>query len=312
MSHPEAVNGRLNAEILLSLDVAGDAGYHPCAEAYPSADVASSTLVHIRDWDESRIYPDTKRDIRISMPAKIGGDLGLLVCQDGKDYVDSEGAVRAIQVLDSLMHRGEIPPTVGVFIDPGQSESEPRQRNLEYDAMNDSYVTMIEDEVLPMVERKFDLRFSKDPAQRVAMGISSGGICAFNMAWQRPESFGKVISHCGSFVNISGGHEYPLLVRNDARKPIKVFMQSGEGDVDIPLGNWPMANQQMAAALEFAGYDYRFEFGTGGHNRRHGGALFAESMRWLYRESGVGRTSAEDDALASELSERIRAVQKTI
>ena len=246
------------------------------------------------------------------MPAKIGGDLGLLVCQDGKDYVDSEGAVRAIQVLDSLMHRGEIPPTVGVFIDPGQSESEPRQRNLEYDAMNDSYVTMIEDEVLPMVERKFDLRFSKDPAQRVAMGISSGGICAFNMAWQRPESFGKVISHCGSFVNISGGHEYPLLVRNEARKPIKVFLQSGAGDVDIPLGNWPMANQQMAAALEFAGYDYRFEFGTGGHNRRHGGALFAESMRWLYRESGVGRTSAEDDALASELSERIRAVQKTI
>ncbi|MEC7561980.1 MAG: alpha/beta hydrolase-fold protein [Pseudomonadota bacterium] len=312
MSHPEAVNGRLNAEILLSLDVAGDAGYHPCAEAYPSADVASSTLVHIRDWDESRIYPDTKRDIRISMPAKIGGDLGLLVCQDGKDYVDSEGAVRAIQVLDSLMHRGEIPPTVGVFIDPGQSESEPRQRNLEYDAMNDSYVTMIEDEVLPMVERKFDLRFSKDPAQRVAMGISSGGICAFNMAWQRPESFGKVISHCGSFVNISGGHEYSLLVRNEARKPIKVFLQSGAGDVDIPLGNWPMANQQMAAALEFAGYDYRFEFGTGGHNRRHGGALFAESMRWLYRESGVGRTSAEDDALASELSERIRAVQKTI
>ena len=312
MSHPEAVNGRLNAEILLSLDVAGDAGYHPCAEAYPSADVASSTLVHIRDWDESRIYPDTKRDIRISMPAKIGGDLGLLVCQDGKDYVDSEGAVRAIQVLDSLMHRGEIPPTVGVFIDPGQSESEPRQRNLEYDAMNDSYVTMIEDEVLPMVERKFDLRFSKDPAQRVAMGISSGGICAFNMAWQRPESFGKVISHCGSFVNISGGHEYPLLVRNEARKPIKVFLQSGAGDVDIPLGNWPMANQQMAAALEFAGYDYRFEYGTGGHNRRHGGALFAESMRWLYRESGVGRTSAEDDALASELSERIRAVQKTI
>ncbi|MDP7403452.1 MAG: alpha/beta hydrolase-fold protein [Pseudomonadota bacterium] len=312
MSHPEAVNGRLNAEILLSLDVAGDAGYHPCAEAYPSADVASSTLVHIRDWDESRIYPDTKRDIRISMPAKIGGDLGLLVCQDGKDYVDSEGAVRAIQVLDSLMHRGEIPPTVGVFIDPGQSESEPRQRNLEYDAMNDSYVTMIEDEVLPIVERKFDLRFSKDPAQRVAMGISSGGICAFNMAWQRPESFGKVISHCGSFVNISGGHEYPLLVRNEARKPIKVFLQSGAGDVDIPLGNWPMANQQMAAALEFAGYDYRFEFGTGGHNRRHGGALFAESMRWLYRESGVGRTSAEDDALASELSERIRAVQKTI
>ena len=312
MSHPEAVNGRLNAEILLSLDVAGDAGYHPCAEAYPSADVASSTLVHIRDWDESRIYPDTKRDIRISMPAKIGGDLGLLVCQDGKDYVDSEGAVRAIQVLDSLMHRGEIPPTVGVFIDPGQSESEPRQRNLEYDAMNDSYVTMIEDEVLPIVERKFDLRFSKDPAQRVAMGISSGGICAFNMAWQRPESFGKVISHCGSFVNISGGHEYPLLVRNEARKPIKVFLQSGAGDVDIPLGNWPMANQQMAAALEFAGYDYRFEFGTGGHNRRHGGALFAESMRWLYRESGVGRTSAEDDALASELSDRIRAVQKTI
>lgn len=320
MPDPDSINGRFNAEILLSLDVPGDAAYHPCAEAHPSEDVARSTVQEISGWAESRVYPETTRDIRVSLPAHMDTqtaaqsdeELALLVCQDGKDYVDGEGQVRAVHVLDTLMHSGEIPPTVGVFIDPGQSGSEPRQRNLEYDAMNDAYVTMVEDEVLPMVERMFNLRMSRDPAQRVAMGISSGGICAFNMAWQRPDSFGKVISHCGSFVNISGGHEFPLLVRNEARKPIKVFLQSGEGDVDIPLGNWPMANQQMAAALAFAGYDYRFEFGTGGHNRRHGGALFAESLRWLFSESGVGRTPEDDEALANELLQRIRAVQTTM
>ena len=80
------------------------------------------------------------------------------------------------------------------------------------------------------------------------------------------------------------------MVRNTARKPLKVFLQSGEGDVDIPMGSWPMANLQMAEALAYAGYDSRFEFGTGGHNRRHGGALFAESLRWLRRQMVKSRS----------------------
>jgi enterochelin esterase-like enzyme len=309
MPHPNAINGRFDGEILLALNVPGDTPYHPCAEAFPADDVPRSTVRHLTDWGQSTVYAGTRRDIRISLPENLSGNAALLVCQDGKDYVDSNGDVRAIEVLDSLMRAGSIPPTVGVFIDPGQSESVPGQRNVEYDTMDDTYVTFIDDEVLPLVEQTLKVSLSKDPAQRIAMGISSGGICAFNMAWQRPESFGKVISHCGSFVNIKGGHEFPRMVRSTPRKPIKVFMQSGEGDVNIPLGSWPIANHQMADSLEYAGYDYRFEFGTGGHNRRHGGALFAESLRWLYGESGVGRSTEDDEKMQNEILSRIREVQ---
>ena len=94
-----------------------------------------------------------------------------------------------------------------------------------------------------------------------------------------------MLSHCGSFVNIRGGHAWPYLVRSTAAKPIKVFLQSGELDANIIYGNWPLANKQMTAALQFAGYDVRFEFGTGGHNLRHAGALFAESLHWLFTDS---------------------------
>jgi enterochelin esterase-like enzyme len=310
MPHPDSINGHFNGEILLCLNVPGDAAYHPCVEAYPADDVPRSTVTHLTGWAQSTIYPETRRDIWISLPANLDGDAALLVCQDGKDYVDKNGDVRAVEVLDSLMQSGEIPPTIGVFVDPGQSDSVPGQRNVEYDTMDDTYVTFIDDEILPLVEATLKVTLTRDPAQRIAMGISSGGICAFNMAWQRPESYRKVISHCGSFVNINGGHEFPLMVRNTHRKPLKVFLQSGEGDVNIPLGSWPTANRQMAEALAYAGYDHRFEFGTGGHNRRHGGALFAESLRWLYGESSVGRTVEDDEEMGNEILSRIRALRK--
>ena len=81
---------------------------------------------------------------------------------------------------------------------------------------------------------------------------------------------------------IRGGNQFQYLVRSTERKDIKVFLQSGEMDADIILGSWPLANQTLASALEYAGYDFRFEFGTGGHNLRHGGSLFAETLRWLW------------------------------
>ena len=113
--------------------------------------------------------------------------------------------------------------------------------------------------------------------------MSSGGICAFTVAWERPDLFRKVLSHIGSFTNIRGGHAYPSLVRKTERKPIRVFLQDGSNDLDNELGNWPLANQEMAAALKFAGYDYDFVFGEGAHNGNHGGAIFPESVRWLWR-----------------------------
>ena len=193
-------------------------------------------------------------------------------------------------MLDTLIHRGELRPTVGVFVNPGRQDptSDRRaagnfqQRSLEYDSLNDAYVRFALDEVLPFVERRLGRPLSRNPERRVICGISSGGICAWTAAWFRPDAFGKVLSHCGSFTNIRGGHQYPYLVRTTPRKPIRVLLTSGVMDLDIPIGSWPLANQQMAAALEYAGYEHKFVFGEGGHRLRHGGAIFADSLRWLH------------------------------
>ena len=107
------------------------------------------------------------------------------------------------------------------------------------------------------------------------------GLTVVRLKGGDPHVFGRVLSHCGSFVDIRGGHRYPELVRSSHRKPIRVFLQSGANDMNNFMGNWPRANQKMAEALEAAGYESRFEFGAGGHSLRHGGALFAESIRWL-------------------------------
>ena len=101
------------------------------------------------------------------------------------------------------------------------------------------------------------------------------------MSFTKP---GLVLSHIGSFTNIRGGHVYPALIRKTENKPIRVFLQDGANDLDNLHGNWPLANQSMAAALRFAKYDYRFEYGDGGHNGKHGGAILPDSLRWLWRD----------------------------
>ena len=148
--------------------------------------------------------------------------------------------------------------------------------------LTDDFPRFLTDELLPLAEEALGVQSNPEPARRAVCGFSSGGIAAFNAAWHRPEVFGNVVSSGGAFINIEGGHNYPYLVRATGRKPIQVWLQTGQDDGDIPWGSIPLANQQMAAALEFAGYRVRFEFGSGGHSLRHAGALFAETLRWLW------------------------------
>ena len=210
------------------------------------------------------------------------------------DTFSRRGPVRAAQVLDSLQAGGEIEPTIAVFVNPGRpagAESVQRdiamsQRSFEYDSLTPTYGQFLIEEVLPFVVREHRFTITDDPSQRTICGISSGGICAFTLAWQHPDHFRRVLSHCGSFTNIRGGHNYPYLVRTTPRKPIRVFLQSGANDAVTLYGDWPLANKTMANALAYAGYDYRFEFGDGGHSLRHGGALFADSLRWLWHREG--------------------------
>ena len=245
----------------------------------------TGTLVERRHTG-TRVYPGVARDYAVYIPANLdpATPAALLVFQDGRFYSAPE-KFRATSVLDALVATGAIPPTVAVFVEPGDlpgnAPNTRGNRSVEYDTLSPAYVTFLLDELLP--EALFGLNISTDPARRTICGMSSGGICAFNAAWERPDAFGKVISHCGSFTNIRGGHVYPSYVRAAEPKPLRVWMQSGAGDLDRPAGHWPTANFDMASALKLKGYDYRFEFGLGAHDLRHGAATFPATLRWLWR-----------------------------
>jgi enterochelin esterase-like enzyme len=212
----------------------------------------------------------------------------VMVFQDGWGYANPSGQFRVPVVFDNLIAKHEMPITIGVFLNPGtvppadQGQKGRSNRSFEYDSLGDAYSRFVLEEILPEVGKKYNL--TKDPDERAICGISSGGICAWTVAWERPDQFHKVLSHVGSFTNIRGGHVYPALIRKTESKPIRVFLQDGSNDLDNLHGNWPLANQEMAAALKFAKYDYRFELGTEGHNGKHGGAILPESLKWLWRK----------------------------
>ncbi|HEV2946156.1 MAG TPA: alpha/beta hydrolase-fold protein [Gemmataceae bacterium] len=237
----------------------------------------------------SKIFDGTVRDYWIYVPAQYDRQKPacVMVFQDGQAYVNKKGDFRVPTVFDNLIHKKEMPVTIGIFINPGTfpssgSEKPRSNRSFEYDTLSDQYVNFLEKEILPEVGKEYQLR--EDAAGRAICGISSGGICAFTAAWQRPDLFSKVLSHVGSFTNIRGGDVYPGMIRKAKPKPIRVYLQDGANDLDNQHGNWPLANQQMALALKFAKYDYKFEYGDGGHNGKHGGALLPDSLRWLWRD----------------------------
>ncbi len=249
---------------------------------------------------ESQVFPGTLRDYWVYVPAQYdaGKPACVMVFQDGQAYVNEKGDFRVPVVFDNLIHKKGMPVTIGIFINPGNDPKKnppPKpgekpatpwrasNRSFEYDTLSDQYARFLEKEMLPEVGKDYNLR--KDARGRAIGGISSGGICSFTVAWERPDLFSKVLSHVGSFTNIRGGDVYPGRIRKaKPPKPIRVFLQGGANDLDNEHGNWPLANQQMALALKFAKYDYRFEFGDGGHNGKHGGAILPESLKWLWRD----------------------------
>jgi enterochelin esterase family protein len=212
-----------------------------------------------------------------------------MVFQDGHAYSNPTGEFRAPIVFDNLIHKGEMPVTIGIFINPGHRGDQlptnrfrANNRSFEYDSLTNQYARFLLEEILPEVEKKYKLR--QEPEARAICGMSSGGICAFTVAWERPDQFRKVVSHIGSFTNIRGGHNYEALIRRAARKPIRIFLQDGTADLDNQFGNWPLANQQMAAALKFKNYDYQFVMGDGAHNGKHGGSILPDTLRWLWND----------------------------
>jgi len=253
-------------------------------DGVPKGKVEKSTLT-------SKIFPGTVRDYWVYTPSQYDPKTPtcFMVFQDGGGYMSETGQFRTTIVFDNLINQKKIPVMIGIFINPGKiPAADPTQpprdnRSFEYDTLSDQYGRFLQQEILPEVGKKLNLR--KDAAGRGICGISSGGICAFTAAWQRPNLFSKVLSHVGSFTNIRGGDVYPGMIRKTEKKPIRVFLQDGENDLDNLHGNWPLANEQMAAALKFMKYDYQFEMGDGGHNGKHGGAILPQSLIWLWRDT---------------------------
>ncbi len=282
---------RLSLLLLAAVPLAAADGFKITPDHEVRAGVAQGKLLPMPAWG-SKIYPGTTRDWWVYVPANYrpDGSAALMVFQDGHDYVNPKGNWRVPTVFDNLIASGAMPPTVAVFVNPGHDPARGRpatpwrvsNRSLEYNALGDRYARFLLEEILPEVEKQFPL--SRDPARRAIGGASSGAIAAFTAAWERPESFGKVFSTIGSYVNLMGGQAYPALIRKTERKPIRVYLEDTSGDLDNPYGNWPIANQQMHAALRYMGYDVRFDYAEGyGHNSQHGGSLFPAAMRWLWR-----------------------------
>ena len=256
---------------------------HPDSREQPG--IPKGTLRQMPSW-ESHIFSGTTREWWIYVPAQYKADTpaAVMVFQDGagvKDFVPT--------VFDNLIAKHVMPVAVGIFIQPGTFKDGRSNRSFEYDTLSDQYARFLLEEILPEVEKTTKLRH--DAASRAISGISSGGICAFTVAWERPDQFSKVLSWVGSFTNIAsgptrreGGHNYEALVRKTPKKPIRVFLQDGANDLDNANGNWPLANLTLAKSLAFANYDYRFEYGQGFHSNRHGRAILPESLRWLWRD----------------------------
>jgi enterochelin esterase family protein len=264
----------------------------------------------------SKIFAGTVRRYWVFVPAQYAPQkpANVLVFQDGQRATNPEGALRVPQVMENLIHKGEMPVTIGIFITPGNlSEkypdnlgvSNPDHRAPEYDALNDSYARFLIEEMLPEVGKRY--RLTDDPEKRAIGGTSSGAICAFTVAWERPDAFRKVISLIGSYTSIGyrpatqgvplspGGDLYPTLIRKSPIKPIRIFLQDGSADLDNEHGNWFLANQQMLAAFAYANanaakqnvtgprYDVKHEWGDGAHSDAHGGAILPDIMRWVWR-----------------------------
>ena len=236
---------------------------------------------------KSKIYPGTVRDYYLYIPNQY--DPAKPACT----FIVQDGINRAREwklpvVMDNLIAQGEMPVTIGIFVDHGvvpalSDDAQPRfNRSFEYDSLGDRYARFLLEEILPEVSRTYNL--STDPNDRSIGGASSGASCAFNAAWERPNEFRRVLSTIGTYVGLRGADEVATLVRKTEPKPLKIFLQDGSNDLDIYAGSWWIANLELLSALQYAGYDVKHVWGEGGHNGKQGAAIMPDALRWLWKD----------------------------
>jgi len=276
-----------SALILAGSSLAG--AQEPGPDSKPQPGVPQGEVLKF-SFEGSKIFPGTYRDYWVYVPKQYTPDKPacLYVNQDGVQW-------QAPVVFDNLIHKKELPVIIGVFVMHGRVRAaEPNSaldrfnRSLEYDGLGDRYARFIVEELLPEVETKKTsdgraIRISKDPKDRAIGGSSSGAVCAFTAAWERPDQFSRVFSTIGTYVGLRGADRYPTLIRKYEPKPLRIYLQDGSTDLNIYAGDWWMANQMMERALTFSGYEVAHVWGEGGHNGQHGTAVFPDAMRWLWK-----------------------------
>ena len=275
------------ALLLLSrMVLAAELEFPLTTDSLPHPDVPKGTLVKDSYTAyEARFFPGTEREYQIYLPAGFDKTkpAAFMVFQDSVIY-------QAPVVFDNLIATKDIPPLVGIFIKPGvvpatNDKAMPRfNRSYEYDSVTPTYSQFLIEELLPAIEEKHGLKLSTDPNLAAISGNSSGGICAFMVAWHRPDRFRRVFTGVGTYVGIHGADQMSVLVRKFEPKPLRVFLQSGTGDNNLYCGDWWMANQMMERSLTWAGYDVNHAWGEGGHNAKHATQIFPGVLRWLWRD----------------------------
>jgi sugar lactone lactonase YvrE/enterochelin esterase-like enzyme len=251
---------------------------------YPIGEVTKYT------FDSSKIFPGTVRDYWVYVPQQYDGTKPacVFVFQDGLKF-------NAPKVFDELIAKKEMPVTIGVFImhgrtvAPNDNAMDRFNRSFEYDGMGDNYARFLLDELLPDVEKKTTkdgraILLSKDGNDRAIAGSSSGAVCAFTAAWERPDAFSRVFSSIGTYVALRGANEYPSYIRKYEPKPLRVFLEDGENDLNIYAGDWWMVNQEMERAMIFSGYEVNHKWGTGGHDAKLANVVFPEATKWLWKD----------------------------
>lgn len=242
-------------------------------------------------FENSKIFPGTWREVTVYVPTQYKAQQPACV------YVNQDGVQwKAPTVFDNLIHTKEMPITIGVFVTPGRVKAanadaalDRFNRSFEYDGLGDGYVRFLLEEIFPEVEKLRTADGRPIKLSRVANdcaigGASSGAVCAFTAAWERPDAFSRVFSAIGTYVGLRGADRYPTLIRKYEPKPIRVFLQDGSNDLNIYAGDWWKANELMERALQFGGYEVSHVWGEGGHNGQHGTAVFAQAMRWLWKD----------------------------
>lgn len=278
--------------------------YAPAPEAAANYDIPQGTLHEfVMNSAESAIFPADiatgepfERPVSVYVPAQYeaGTEAPFMVVQDGVYFF--QGTM--VPVLDNMIHAGELPAMVVIFVEPGPNAGPTEgQRSFEYDTLSEDYLNFVETELLPRVEQVAGVSLTDDPEGRGTMGGSSGGTAAFTMGWFGPDRYRRILTYSGSFTSLQPTGDYPdgawayhaSLIPESPAKPLRVFLSVSEYDFDMNDGaeqrrNWIAANEAMADALAAKGYAYRYVFAREADHvdYRVVEQTLPDTLRWLW------------------------------